>query len=138
MANFGAVGTVAILTEADSVGPVKHLRVSVVGDSAYVAGGSVGFLKALRTLMGNRVNVIHSEGSGTNKLGATPEEFEYTPRGSLIDIDAAAVVPGTDLITSKTAHGLSSGNAVRFFKKAPHNANLPDPIMPTGLAEDTI
>lgn len=132
-----SLGTMTLVDKVASVGPVKHLRVTVVGDGAYVAGGSTGFLAKLRALLGEKCNIIHAGEDGTNLNGGVSQDFEYTPRGALLDV--ASIVASTDLVTTKTVHGLSAGDSVRLFKKQPHNANDPDVLsFPGGLAEDTL
>lgn len=47
-----ALGNLTVLTRADAVGPVYHIRCTVVGDNAYAAGGSAGLLDKLRAALG--------------------------------------------------------------------------------------
>lgn len=131
-----SLGTMTLVDKVASVGPVKHLRVSVVGDGAYVAGGSTGFLAKLRALLGEKCNIINAREDGVNVNGGVSQDFEYTPRGPLLDV--ASIAATGDLVTTKTVHGLSAGDVVRLFKKEPHNANDPDVVSaPTPLALDT-
>lgn len=48
---MSALGTVALIESADAVGPVRFLRVSLIGDGAYPAGGTAGLLAALQALL---------------------------------------------------------------------------------------
>jgi hypothetical protein len=144
MANFGTVGAVVVVKDVGSgAGNVKHTKFTMVGDAAYVTGGSVGFLKALQTACGDHRQILHLQGSGHVLDSTTAEHLEYTPRGAALD---ATVVASSDLFTA-AGSAFAAGDAVRFFKKNHPNAgaggaikslNNPDPVLPGGVTEDTI
>lgn len=70
-----ALGTLAIVERVDGVGPVFHLRCSLVGDAAYGAGGSAGLLAALKTLLkddGINIFSVHDQ-----SIPGTVSRLEY-------------------------------------------------------------
>ena len=124
-----ALGTLTILASIAAVGPVRHDRCTVVGDGAYPSGGSLGLENLLRAAAGNDCSVFEVQPVGDN--GDT--HLEYTPKGKPVEVTAAAA---TDLFTSATAHGFSSGDAV-YVEIGGGNANKPNPKLPTGVALGT-
>ncbi len=54
-----ALGALVLLAAANAVGPVFHLHCSLVGDTAYGAGGSTGLLAKVKALLNDdSVNII--------------------------------------------------------------------------------
>lgn len=127
-----ALGTLTIVDDQAGVGPLKVTRVTVVGDGAYPAGGSIGFRQALIAATKERREILSVQPNGPNG----DSHLEYTPQGTAAVV---TVVASTDLFSSGSVlHGLSSGDAVRFRKQRTHDADHPDPVLPGGVVEDTV
>lgn len=126
------LGVLTILEDKASVGPLKVTRFTVVGDASYPTGGSVGLEAALRAAASNeRRHLVAVLPLGNNG----DSHVEHTPRGPELAATAAAA---TDLVsTGAVLHGLSAGDAVRFYKKSTGDADAPDPALPAGVVEDT-
>ena len=103
-----ALGLLAIVASLNAVGAVKFDKCTLVGDNAYVAGGSVGLLKAYRALKKNKASILALIPAGPQTGSAA---LEYTPEGPAVLV--ASVDPVADLI-SLSAHGFVAGNAVQF------------------------
>lgn len=70
-----ALGALTIVEKVDGVGPVFHIRATIVGDSAYAAGGSTGLLAALKAVLkDDNVNIISVVGQSAP---STASELEY-------------------------------------------------------------
>lgn len=70
-----ALGTLTIVEKHAAVGPVFHMRVTIVGDDAYPSGGSTGLLAALREAMGDEsanILAVHPQSAP-----ATVSELSY-------------------------------------------------------------
>ena len=126
------LGALTIQEDKASVGPLKVTRFTVVGDGSYPTGGSVGLEAALRAACaGERRHIVAVMPLGNNG----DSHLEHLPRGAEMAATAAAA---TDLVsTGAVLHGLSAGDAVRFFKKSSGDADQPDPALPGGITEDT-
>jgi hypothetical protein len=138
------LGAITILSDtAAAFGTPKLTRIKVVGDGAYVAGGSVGFADLFNTAVGETREILSMIGDGQEG----DVHLEYTPRGPSV---VATAVAATDLITTVTpqplnaaavpvAHGFAAGDPVEFRAvKNGTNANLPDGKLPSPLAEVTV
>ena len=70
-----ALGALTIVEQANSPGPVKHYRVTIVGDGAYGAGGSTGLLAKLQAAAnGEALNIVSVQGCSAP---GTTSELEY-------------------------------------------------------------
>ena len=70
-----SLGALTIVERVDAVGPVFHIRATLVGDGAYSSGGSTGLLAKLKTALGDdSVNIIAVKGQSDP---ATLSELEY-------------------------------------------------------------
>lgn len=73
-----ALGALTIVEQANSPGPVKNYRVTIVGDGAYPSGGSTGLLAKLQAAAnGEALNIISCR--GCSAPGTTSElEYDHT------------------------------------------------------------
>ncbi len=70
-----SLGALAIVEKVSAVGPVFHMRCSLLGDGAYSSGGSTGLLaKVKAALNDDQVNIIAVIGESDP---ATDDELEY-------------------------------------------------------------
>jgi hypothetical protein len=70
-----ALGALTIVEQANSPGPVKHYRVTLVGDGAYPTGGSTGLLAKLQAAAnGEALNIVSVQGCSAP---GTTSELEY-------------------------------------------------------------
>ena len=139
--SLGTVGTLKLVEDAYAPGgPIKFTRVTMVGDAAYSAGGSLGFEDAMRVLIGENRRVFDVRGqAGNGDLG-----FEYTPKGNRLLVSGVAA---TDVFTTATpqpavslaapvpvVHGFVSGDPVKFIPDNVGDTDLPTPpVLPGGL-----
>lgn len=61
-----ALGAFTIVEQVAAQGPVKFVRATIVGDSAYTAGGTTGLLAKLQAAMGETVNIISVQPEDNN------------------------------------------------------------------------
>lgn len=138
--SLGTVGTLKLVEEtAAPGGPVKFSRLTMVGDNAYAAGGSLGLEDALQLLTSEKRHIIDARGAGPNgDFG-----FEYTPKGAK---QLCTGVAATDVFTTfapaasalvapvAAAHGFASGDPVKFIADNTGDTDLPTPpVLPGGL-----
>ena len=137
------LGSLTVVDDEASVGPVKFTRVALVGDSSYPTGGSPGFLAALNDAVGEDRTAIAVVPQGVNG-GLMPE---YTPPGNpeIVSVDLTGlftclspVDPRTGLGGAPVAHGLVVGQPVYLQASNLGNANRPNPRLPAGFAADTL
>lgn len=83
-----ALGTFTITQKVAAQGPVQFVRATVVGDNAYVTGGSTGLLAALRAALGN---------SQVKILSARDDYAAVATRATHVVYD-----PATDRLISRT------------------------------------
>lgn len=124
-----SLGAMLVVSEAASTGPIKFTQVTIVGDSAYAAGGSVGLQDLLQNLVDETRQVVGAWGVGVNG----DAHLEYTPQGAPIATTATA---STDLLsTGAVLHGFVSTTAVEFKRidQGPTGTSR----LPAGLAEGT-
>ncbi len=70
-----SLGTLALAEKVSAVGPVFHLRCTLIGDGAYSSGGSTGLLAKLKVLLkDDSVNIISVKGQSAP---GTVSELEY-------------------------------------------------------------
>jgi hypothetical protein len=70
-----ALGAFTVVEQVAAQGPVKHIRATIVGDSAYAAGGSTGLLAKLKTALNEAgTNILAVE---DQSAPATLSRLEY-------------------------------------------------------------
>ncbi len=126
----GSIGALTVVDDQAGVGPLKVTRVKFVGDSAYAAGGSLGFRAALRAAFnGEKREILSVSPAGPNG----DSHLEYTTCGKELP---ATVVASTDLFTA-AGSGFSANDPVQFYADDVGNDNLPAPKLPAGIVAGT-
>jgi hypothetical protein len=70
-----ALGAFTIVEKTAAIGPVFHVRATLLGDSAYASGGSIGLLAKVRVALGAPgFNILSVVGQSAP---ATVSELEY-------------------------------------------------------------
>jgi len=62
-----ALGTFTLVEQAASVGPITHIRCTVVGPASYTTGGVAGLLALVRAALGGAtMNIMSVQSEGDN------------------------------------------------------------------------
>lgn len=87
-----ALGALTIVEQVAAVGPVFHIRATLVGDGAYGAGGSTGLLAKLRAALNlPALNIISVKDEG---ILADAVEYDHANEKVFVRVKATGVESG--------------------------------------------
>jgi hypothetical protein len=131
-------------TVAGNGGP-KFSRITLVGDGAYPAGGSLGFGIAFRAATKQRRKILQVANDGAGN-GNTDLEYVHPGPALLTQVDpttglfttySLTSTLSTPIVATPVAHNLSAGFAVELNVQSDWE-QFQDGLLPNALAKDTL